>query len=271
MEISAAVSRAISPNDAMFKAQDGDLDAYLEFGRMTVDLLKGYSESPRRVLDFACGWGRVTRHIVAEWPEAEVWACELYPDAVEFCERELGVRGVVSSTNAEDVKLPKDCDLIWVGSLFTHLDSPQWRDFLRLLERALARSGVLVFTTHGRHAAEQIRPWEKSPELFESYDRTGFGYAERPWGWPGYGGSLSTVEWVHEFVETKTGLKVLSAEERGWSNYQDVVSCIPGGPTPRSRPSSSASRGHPATREIPEQHIGRLDMLAIRNKDLLPR
>jgi hypothetical protein len=132
----------------------------------------------------------------------------------------------VSANDAQNVAALPLCDLIWVGSLFTHLDIPQWRDFLGLLESALVPSGVLVFTTHGDHAAEVMRSQEHNKELLDKYDRTGFGYVERPWGWPGYGGSLSTSEWVVQFIRDDTDLSVLDVEKRGWIQIQDVVSCV---------------------------------------------
>jgi hypothetical protein len=134
------------------------------------------------------------------------------------------VRGIVSAADAKDVTLPQ-CDLIWVGSLFTHLDIPKWRDFFRLLESALVPSGVLIFTTHGDYAAESMRAYDKT-ELLQQYDQTGFGYVERPWGWPGYGGSVSTSEWVRRFIRGETSLSVVEVEKRGWIRFQDVVSCV---------------------------------------------
>jgi hypothetical protein len=163
---------------------------------------------------------------VAEWPEAEVFASDVWPEAVRYCESEFGVQGLVSANDAENVPALPPCDLIWVGSLFTHLDIPQWRNFLGLLESALAPSGVLILTIHGRHAAEVMRPHDNNQELLEQFDQTGFGYVERPWGWPGYGGSLSTPEWVVRFIRDETGLSVIDVEERGWIQIQDVVTCI---------------------------------------------
>jgi SAM-dependent methyltransferase len=209
----------------MFES-DGNLELYMQNGREAVDLMKRYCESPGRILDFACGHGRVVRHIVAEWPEAEVFASDVWAEAVAFCECEFGVQGIESANDAENVPALPLCDLIWVGSLFTHLDVPKWRDFFRLLESALAPSGVLILTTHGDYAAQIMRPQDNNQELLEQYDRTGFGYVERPWGWPGYGGSLSTSAWVRGFIRDETGLSVVEIEERGWIHVQDVVCCV---------------------------------------------
>ena len=42
-------------------------------------------------------------------------------------------------------------DLIWVGSLLTHLDNDHWSAFLKVFSTALRDRGLLIFTTHGRH------------------------------------------------------------------------------------------------------------------------
>ena len=142
----------------------------------------------------------------------------------------FGARGVVSSEDPQKISFDAADFRPDLGRLlFSHPHAPRWRDFLTLLESVLTPSGLLVFTTHGQHAAEQMRPHETDPEIFASYDQTGFGWAHREWKYPGQpdlGASISTLGWIQTFVEAETGLSVGQlAEERGWVEYQDVVSC----------------------------------------------
>ena len=51
------------------------------------------------VLDFACGYGRLTRFLVLEVPPDRVWASDIYAGGVAFVERVFGVHGVVSVTD----------------------------------------------------------------------------------------------------------------------------------------------------------------------------
>jgi SAM-dependent methyltransferase len=219
----------VSPNDAMFNLWP-HLDDYLKNGRSALDcVLRGLesarAEHPATILDFACGHGRVTRHLAAAFPEAELTACDIDEDGVEFCVRTFGARGVVSSSDPRSIDLGGLFDLIWSGSLFTHLDVPKWREFFALLRSVLTRGGVVVFTTHGRHAAAQIRTHETDQHMFDSYDRTGFGWAHKPLKYPGHpelGASVSTLEWTCGFLEG-VGLPVVWGGERAWDGFQDAV------------------------------------------------
>jgi len=164
--------------------------------------------------------------------------------------REQGV--VVWMVNAApqndpgDTQLDGPFDLIWVGSLFTHLDPPRWRHLLDLFERVLAPEGLLIFTTQGRFIRDQIanrawrdaygRPiWENwgvtEDELdrpVAAYDHDGFGYIE----WEAldrtYGTSIATPAWVLQQLQTRPGLRIAGYRERAWG-AQDVVACVGAG------------------------------------------
>ena len=41
-------------------------------------------------------------------------------------------------------------NVIFVGSLLTHLDASEWQAVLRCFNRALGQDGLLIFTAHGR-------------------------------------------------------------------------------------------------------------------------
>ncbi len=79
-------------------------------------------------------------------------------------------------------------DLIWSGSLLTHLSEGQYIEFLGLFAGLLAPGGVFVATTHGRHVAARLRAGthtyklapESLPGVVAQYDATGFGYADYP-------------------------------------------------------------------------------------------
>jgi SAM-dependent methyltransferase len=226
VDVSAAVSRVISDNDAMFEAGNRNLDSYLRAGREAFELLTRYSDSPQRVLDFGCGHGRVLRHMVAEWPEAEVWACDLDPDAVDFCKKELGARGIVSTERPADLTLPR-FDLIWVGSVFTHLEPRAWNGFLSLLADSL--EGILALSLEGPAVAEHIRNGEemgvgeRAEGLLNDFDSTGFAFRDYLYGRrKGYGLVLCSPEHARTQLES-LGLQVVAHEPCAWMGRQDVV------------------------------------------------
>lgn len=190
-------------------------------------LLVAGRPAPRRILDLPCGHGRVLRWLRAEWPTAEITACDLNRAGVDFCVATMGARALYSSTNLADVDLAESFDLVWVGSLLTHLDEPHWRPTLRALAGALARGGLVVFTTHGqqarefaRHVSYGLRPADLEA-VIEGWAEHGFGYRDYPTGGD-YGVSFTTPAWVRSIMDDVPGLEERAFWLAGWGHHHDV-------------------------------------------------
>ncbi len=106
-------------------------------------------ESVESFLEFACGFGRFTRHLVRKLPADRVWSSDILKDGVAFVRETHRVHGFDSSTEPGDCELPRAFDVIWVGSLFSHLPRARFSEWLKRLFDALTPNGLLVFTTHG--------------------------------------------------------------------------------------------------------------------------
>jgi len=123
----------------------------LAIARIYAQILRwrfGDPPRPERLLDFASGYGRVTRHLLREIPPERVWVSEIHPGAVAFQERELRVHGLVSTSRAEDFDTPVRFDAILVTSLFTHLPHGPFAAWLRRLVELLTPGGLLVLSAH---------------------------------------------------------------------------------------------------------------------------
>jgi SAM-dependent methyltransferase len=227
--------REISPNDGMF---DPDYpEAYFEVGDSALRCIQLSMEAAEKpslghVLDFPCGHGRVLRALAHAFPEAELTASDIDRDGVDFCSQTFGAKGIYSDQDLTKVELEGDFDLIWVGSLFTHLPDSRWWVFLDYLIERLKPDGLLLFTTHGRWSAHQIRN-DQSPlagsrdaqlQLLRGYEATGFGFVGSGAD-QAYGTSLTRPAAVLQRIECFQGLKLLSYFERGWARHQDVVAC----------------------------------------------
>ena len=90
------------------------------------------------VLDFASGYGRVTRFLLRDLPPGKVWISDVYEGAVEFQSRRFGVHGLVSTLRPEDFSPAERFDAILVTSLFTHLREERFAGWLRRLEEDAA-------------------------------------------------------------------------------------------------------------------------------------
>jgi trans-aconitate methyltransferase len=110
----------------------------------------------KSILDLPCGHGRVTRYLKVRFPEAHLTACDMDRDGVDFCVKTFGARGVYSQRDIRSVVIKDKFDLIWVGSLFTHVTSSEWHWFFQMFSDHLEENGLLIFTTHGRYTAKLI-------------------------------------------------------------------------------------------------------------------
>jgi SAM-dependent methyltransferase len=227
--------REIHPEDEMRPEGEGP-EIYYRYGAAGLACIQWALQSaefvgqPRTILDLPSGYGRVLRMTRAAYPSAEITACDLNADAVDFCAKMWDARPVISRAQPEQIELPGRYDLIWVGSLLTHLRAERWSEFLRLWTDHLEPDGVLVFTTQGQVAAGELRTGVRSfglsspQRLTCAYDHEGFGYQDYP-GQQGYGLAVARPHWVCSRVQEHPMLSLVGYRERGWWGRQDVVAC----------------------------------------------
>ncbi len=231
------VPTEISPNDIMWKSKH-DVDHYYRAGQLAVRCIKiamllAGKEDFTSILDLPCGHGREIRTIKAAFSNAKVTACDIDQDGVDFCARAFDATPVYSKEQPDQIQISSNFDLIWCGSLLTHLNADRWAGFLALFESLLIPGGILVFTTHGRYVAKRLRgnhsDYGLTPraiqDVLEGYDRSGFGYGDYPHQ-TDYGISLAAPSWGCLQVEKLPNLRLLNYTEQGWNNHQDVIACV---------------------------------------------
>jgi SAM-dependent methyltransferase len=103
------------------------------------------------LLDFASGWGRLTRFLVRAIPPNRIVVSDIDPSGVRFQEDAFGVRGVVSTTDPAAFPIEDRFDLVFVSSLFSHLPEKRFEGWLEALFRRVRPSGVLAFSVCGMH------------------------------------------------------------------------------------------------------------------------
>lgn len=271
----SAVNRHLSPADQMLTGSADAREHYFSCGRSALECIRQALSSAaiepdriKRILDLPCGHGRVLRYLKAAFPEAEIVACDLLRDAVDFCSSTFGSTAVYSCEEPEAIPLNRGSfDLIWVGSLFTHVDALLWPRFLAVLRDSLCPGGVLVFTTHGRAAYRYMvggREYGIEPRrrtmLSYRFERTGFSYANYSGSESHYGVALSHPAWVVGQLTALGGLRLVSLAEASWDHHQDVFACV------REAASETATR--PTSRLRYWRHTG-LDRMDPRLRSLL--
>ncbi|MFN2599390.1 MAG: trans-aconitate 2-methyltransferase [Pyrinomonadaceae bacterium] len=239
-ELLDAASSAIFFDDGMYT---GDGAHYYRVGLSAIRCIDaaldaaGFSDV-RRVLDLPSGGGRVLRFLVRRFPAAKVTACDIQRDAVAFCAKTFGAVPAYSTPDFDELSLGARFDLIWCGSLVTHLDAAPIRSLLEFFKRHLAPAGLLVFTTMGDYVARRLPTREfdydltddQIPTVTAEYARAGFAFSDYPPG--GYdvvsscGVTLTSPAWVRDEVRRIGGLREVYFAERGWDDHQDVFGFV---------------------------------------------
>lgn len=233
-----AVDRTLAPRDGML-AKDADAvltDQYFDLGRRALELIHFSAElcdKPHypNILDLPCGHGRVLRWLRAHYHYADITACDLERDGVDFCAKQFGAKPVYSEVDLHRLPFQNQFDLIWVGSLVTHLRRDRWLATLDCLIKWTKECGVIVFTTQGRTVSSLLARGRRNvaenidkPALLEEFARTGFAYqryfesnAEED-----YGLALSSPEWVMRTLQRYPDVIMRAYLEEAWG-MQDVV------------------------------------------------
>ena len=154
---------SISKNDVMFHVElvnsGGSVQrAFLDYflgGLYGLDILKKLSEvkfgglsKADAVLDFACGYGRISRFLLTELPAEKVWVSDVRHQGVDFQKETFGFNGVYSSFTPSEFDPQQTFDAIFVGSLFSHLDEEPFLGWLRKLFDCLSDRGFLALSVH---------------------------------------------------------------------------------------------------------------------------
>ena len=156
------MTAAIHPSDEMFKTalitfgrDEAKARAFYESsGRRNVEAVanwlreQGCDPSTMSVLDFACGFGRMTQHFAREF--GEVMCSDLEPDMLHFIKETTDVDGFLSNTDLARVKWPaREFDVIFSYSLFTHLHPDIWAAWFEAVSERVKPGGFLFLTTRG--------------------------------------------------------------------------------------------------------------------------
>jgi hypothetical protein len=139
------------------------------------------------------------------------------------------VQGIVSDQDFAKVSLPGPFDLIWSGSLLTHLNEPRSTELLRLYHRNLTPVGLCVFSTHGLTSAAWLRTGTETYGLTEAarlkalseFENRGYGYADYELV-NNYGISIATRARILEMALAVGDWSLSSYFERGWMDQHDV-------------------------------------------------
>jgi len=230
------VSLQINASDGMYnKNAPSSARQYLSVGLSAIHCIdeavkRANKTNPiQAILDLPCGYGRVLRFLKVRFPSAEITASEIDLNMINFCRHAFSVKANISNTDLAKLSISESFDLIWCGSLITHIDRAAAKNLLHFFCNHLSPGGICVFTTHGQLSADRIRSKPGMYGLTESarqqiliqYDNDGYGYVDYEKK-NGYGISVVSYEHMTALANSVGKWRKTSFYEHGWDEHQDV-------------------------------------------------
>ena len=199
----------------------GGLKCFGEF--MEAARRHGDLSAIKRVLDWGCGCGRVTAHLMSIQDGPEVLGSDIDPFAIEWCNRHLqeGAFAVLGPLPPAPYA-SAHFDLVVSFSVFTHLARDVQRKWLKEMHRLLSPGGLFLATINGGFAysfAKGARGIAFPPSGIEDCveDDTLVGIAPKGY----YRGTYQAKDYtIREFGRY---FQILEYVERGAMNFQDLV------------------------------------------------
>jgi SAM-dependent methyltransferase len=233
----------VHPNDFMTNRlipfPGSSIEDYMRDSRRHFEIVSDYLDGLGRkwsdinaMIDFGCGYGRVTRWFTTVLAPERITACDVQMEPVRFCEREFGVRGLIAKPEIHGTAF-KTYDLLVGISVLTHLSPRRIQAFLFELERILRPGGLAIFSAHGPLSAGKASRLKSSLDeelIMAELQDSGISFIP----YPHYldkelGDTLFTRAYLER--QLPTGLTIVQQDEACFWNSQDAYLLIRNPPT----------------------------------------
>ena len=199
---------------------------YFSDGARSADKLNGLVTElgfergqPIKLLEFASGYGCVTRHLKkqARW---DLTSCDIHSEAIDFLDRQIGVKTLQSVHIPEQFATIEKYDVVFALSFFSHMPKSSFGRWLRALYGSLRAPGYLIFTTHGVKScgAFGITPDEIPADGFRFWANS----EQDDLDTVEYGSTLAASEFVINEIYHQLGAPIARFKQAGWWGLQDL-------------------------------------------------
>lgn len=189
------------------------------------------------ILDFGCGPGRMTQHLCWLASNAQIFGCDIDPDAVIEAQRLCPKARFHANDPSPPLAFDNgEFDLVCSFQVFTNISEASHQVWLKELARVLRPGGVMLSTTHSEEYLKRVSVF--SPEYLQKYNfpgsveefiqlKDGYYYVS-PDHWPqDYGFAVISKEYVTTRWPDYTGLPLVAYTEAAFETYpegcQDIV------------------------------------------------
>ena len=220
--------RSSRPEDAKLYAQ-GAMNV-VNILRTSLEACGKNISSLSSCLEIGSGYGRIIRHISRMMPPANIYACDVIEEGSRFCAREFGVN-YLPCASLSAASYSSQFELIYLISVFSHLDSASIAKMWSQIVKLLKPGGVAVFTTQGRISAGQVEKYgthwgAEKAAISNALSNAGYFYEKYKWYKDNIGMTWVTEDFLRGLLEERPEsgetLRFCDFEEGILDGHQDV-------------------------------------------------
>jgi SAM-dependent methyltransferase len=128
------------------------------------------------ILDFGCGWGRITRFFIKDLAPARLWGIDMWEAGVEHAKQTNPWSNFMTVNKMPPTSFDDDTfDVVFAYSVFSHISEDLHARWLGEFSRILKPGGLMIATTWGRNYIEYLESIRRgdvaSPSWIEHHHR----------------------------------------------------------------------------------------------------
>jgi SAM-dependent methyltransferase len=170
-----------------------------------------------QLLEFASGYGCVTRHLAELFPSMTLTSCDIHSQAIDFISKEMKVDTAISNLEPEQFTLGRQFDVVFALSFFTHMPDRTYGPWMQALFRHVRPGDYFIFTASGDKVIAQT-PTAISHEGFGFFTHSEQGDLDAE----EYGSTLSTPFYVTRRIHRLLQAPLVSLRTAYWWARQDT-------------------------------------------------
>ena len=172
--------------------------------------LRNRSLKGARILDYGCGYGRITRAMYYYADPSQIWSVDPWDFAVELC-KEAGLLANLAQSDYLPTSLPAPeggIDVMFAFSVFTHTSRSATAAALGALRKHIADDGLLAITIRAPEYWDVNPDYADKAEAYKAlHARDGFAFVPH---------QRDTVEGEATYGDTSMTLDFITANYPDW-------------------------------------------------------
>jgi cyclopropane fatty-acyl-phospholipid synthase-like methyltransferase len=178
----------------------------------------GLDKDKTSILEFASGYGCITRHLVKIISQKQIVCCDIHSEAIEFLSTIFGVQTLSSTIKPQDFSSKYLFDVVFALSFFSHVPPQRWGDWLESLFAIVKPNGYLIFTTQGLES----RKYHHNPLIPDSGIWFTPDSEQKDLDVQEYGQTIVTIDYVVNQVFSRLGTFFKMIRPGYWWEHQDL-------------------------------------------------